>query len=203
MFLTFDGIDGVGKSTQIKLLTDWLQAAGQRVTLCRDPGSTALGDALREILLHRAELQPDRRAEMFMYMAARAQLVTQVIQPALARGEIVLSDRFLLANVVYQGHAGGLDVAELWRIGQTATQGIEPTLTILLDISPDRAASRMSRPLDRMEQQGAEFTAKLRTGFLAEALRRPDQIAVLDADRSVDEIQADIRSLVGQLLPGK
>jgi len=202
MFFSFDGIDGVGKSTQIRLFGEWLAERGRRVAICRDPGSTPLGEAVRELLLHRQELTISRPAEMFLYMAARAQLVHEFIKPALARGEVVVSDRFLLANVVYQGHAGGLSVPELWRIGQTATAGLQPDLTFLLDLSPAAAAARMNRPLDRMEQQGAEFTQQLRAGFLAEALRQPERIAVLDADRGVDEIQQEIRVLVEPLLQG-
>jgi dTMP kinase len=198
MFFTFDGIDGVGKSTQIDLFRAWLGERGHAVTQCRDPGSTPLGEAVRELLLHRAELHPDRAAEMFLYMACRAQLTASVIEPALARGEIVISDRYLLANVVYQGYAGGLDIDELWRIGKTATRGVQPTLTFVLDLSPEAAARRMNRPLDRMEQQSQEFKQKLRAGFLAEALRKPDDIVVIDADRPIDEIQAEIRELATQ-----
>ncbi len=198
MFFSFDGIDGVGKSTQIELFCDWLRGRGHAVTQCRDPGSTPLGEAVRELLLHRAELHPDRAAEMFLYMACRAQLTATVIEPALARGEIVVSDRYLLANVVYQGYAGGLDIDELWRIGQTATRGVRPSLTFLLDLSPAAAAARMNRPLDRMDQQGQEFKQKLRTGFLAESLRKPDEILIIDADRPIDEIQDEIRELAAQ-----
>jgi dTMP kinase len=194
MFFSFDGIDGAGKSTQIKLFCEWLRAQGRTVTQCRDPGSTALGESVREILLHRAEMQIARQSEMFLYMAARAQLVAEVIKPALERNEIVVSDRFLLANVVYQGYAGGLDVAELWRIGNTATQGIQPDLIFLLDMSRAAAQKRMNRTLDRMETQGDEFAEKLRTGFLAEALRAPERMIVIDADREIEEIQNDIRA---------
>jgi dTMP kinase len=200
MFFSFDGIDGVGKSTQIDRFCAWLESLGKTVVRCRDPGSTSLGDAVRDILLHRNELKIDRTAEMFLYMAARAQLVNEVIQPALARGDVVVSDRYLLANVVYQGHAGGLDVNEIWRIGKSATQGIVPEMTFLLDISCEVADRRMNRPRDRMESQGAEFVQKVRTGFLAEALRNPERIAVIDADRDVEVIQKEIREVAEAIL---
>ncbi|MGC4004857.1 MAG: hypothetical protein QM811_17770 [Pirellulales bacterium] len=129
-----------------------------------------------------------------------AQLVETFIRPALARGEIVVSDRFLLANIVYQGHAGGLDADELRRIGRTATGGLEPALTFVLDLSPTAAAARMNRPLDRMEQTDAEFKQKIRAGFLAEALSNPDRIVVIDADRTIEEIQTEIRELAASLL---
>src|SRR5258708_5597376 len=108
-FFSFDGVDGVGKSTQIDLFSQWLRQLGHDVVTCRDPGGTELGEAVRELLLQRHDLNIGRMAEMLLYMASRAQLVEQVIQPALAAGKTVVSDRFLLANVVYQGHAGGLD----------------------------------------------------------------------------------------------
>src|SRR5688572_15800240 len=106
MFFSFDGVDGVGKSTQIQLFCQWLRESGRDVVICRDPGSTPLGEQIRSILLDSHDLAIDRRAEMLLYMAARAQLVEQVIRPALAAGQTVISDRFLIANIVYQGHAG-------------------------------------------------------------------------------------------------
>src|SRR5262245_31749260 len=128
MFFSFDGVDGTGKSTQIQLLADALSKMGRDVVTCRDPGSTPLGERLREILLERHEIAIHRRAEMLLYMTARSQLVEEIICPALSAGQIVLSDRYLLANVVYQGHAGGLDPDEIWRVGQIATSGIMPRL---------------------------------------------------------------------------
>jgi dTMP kinase len=200
MFFSFDGIDGSGKSTQLQLFSDWLRQLGKTVVVCRDPGSTPLGEAIRDILLKRHDLKIDRTAEMLLYMAARAQLVKQVIQPALAAGSVVVSDRYLLANVVYQGHAGGLSVPTLWQIGQFITHGIEPELTFLLDLPPTAAHGRIQRELDRMEQQGDDFRQRLRTGFLAEAARRPDRIVVIDANRTVDQVQADIRAAAQRVL---
>lgn len=200
MFIVLDGIDGAGKSTQGRLLAEWLTARGQRVVTCRDPGSTALGERLRTVLLEDWQTPIARTSEMLLYMAARAQLVSEVIAPALARGETVVSDRFLLANVVYQGYGGGLDVEALWRIGRVATQGIEPDLTLVLDLPLAAAAGRLGRELDRMEQQGEEFRARIRQGFLTEAARRPESIRVLDAERSVAELAAEIQALVAARL---
>jgi dTMP kinase len=137
---------------------------------------------------------------MLLFMAARAQLVDQVIAPALAAGKTVVSDRFLLANVVYQGHALGLDVPTLWKIGQVATAGVQPDLTFVLDMAPAAAAGRLQRPLDKLESRGPEFFARLREGFLTEAARQSGRIAVIDADRPIDEIQAEIRRLAEPLL---
>lgn len=130
---------------------------------------------------------------MLLFMAARAQLVEEIIRPALDRGHAVVSDRYLLANLVYQGHAGGLDLDTIRQIGQVATQGILPDLVFVLDMPPRAAASRIDRQLDRMESQGEAFQARLRSGFLAEAARDPQRIVLIDAGREIAQVQADIR----------
>jgi dTMP kinase len=200
MFLSIDGGDGAGKSTQIGLLCQWLRAAGHDLVACRDPGSTPLGEAVREILLHRHDLKIDRRSEMFLYMAARAQMVDQTIRPALAAGKTVVSDRYLLANVVYQGYGGGLDVDALWEVGRMATADLLPDMTIVLDVSPETAARRLARQRDRMELQGDAFHARVREGFLAEARRQPDRIVVVSAEGPIDAVQAEIRQHVARIL---
>jgi len=200
MFLSIDGGDGTGKSTQLTRLADWLREQGQNVLVCRDPGTTATGEAIREILLHRDDLAIHRRTEMLLYMAARAQLVEEVIRPALAQGKTVISDRYLLANVVYQGHAGGLDVELIWEVGIAATEGLMPDLAIVLDVDAQTAASRLSGQPDRMERMGDAFHRRVRDGFLAEARRRPDRIRVIDASQSIDEVEAAIRAAVRGLL---
>ena len=201
MFFSIDGGDGTGKSTQIGLLAEWLRQQGHDVLTCRDPGSTPLGEAVRDILLDRHDLHIHRRSEMLLYMAARAQLVEELIRPTLQQGKTVLSDRYLLANVVYQGHGGGLDVATLWEVGRVATGGLAPDLTIVLDVPPEVAAVRIARPLDRMEQQGDAFHARVRNGFLTEAAAAPEQIAVVNAAGPVEQVQAEIQRIVGGRLP--
>lgn len=199
MFLSIDGGDGTGKSTQVRLLHEWLRQQGRDVVVCRDPGSTPLGEAIRGILLDRHDLHIHRRSEMLLYMAARAQMVEEVIRPALEQGKTVLCDRYLLANVAYQGYGGGLDVATLWQVGQVATGGLMPDLTIVLDVPADAAAARITRPLDRMEQQGAAFHARVREGFLIEAARATDRIVVVSAVGSIEQVQAKIRELVATI----
>lgn len=196
MFLSIDGGDGTGKSTQMDLLAEWLRQRGHDVVACRDPGSTPLGEAVRNILLDRHDLHIHRRSEMLLYMAARAQMVEEVIRPALKQGKTVLCDRYLLANVVYQGYAGGLDVATLWEVGRVATDGLMPDLTIVLDVPAEVAAARMARPLDRMELQGDAFHARVREGFLIEAARSPDKIVVVSAVGSIEQVQSEIRRVV-------
>jgi len=200
MFFSIDGGDGTGKTTQVALLAQWLRALGHEVLTCRDPGSSRLGEAVRQLLLDRTDLEIGRRAEMLLYMAARAQLADELIRPALEAGKTVVSDRYLLANVVYQGHAGGLEVEALWEVGRVATGGLMPDLTIVLDLPAELAAVRIERELDRMEKQGDAFHARVRQGFLAEAARQPDRILVVDASRSVDEVQAEVRAAARRVL---
>lgn len=200
MFFSFDGIDGTGKSTQMQLFADFLREAGHAVLTCRDPGGTILGERLREILLHKAEIPLSGRAEMLLYMASRAQLVEEVIRPAVEAGRVVVCDRFLLANVVYQGHAGGLDAEELWQVGAVATAGTQPDLTFVLDMPVEAALQRMNRQLDRMESRGQDFMERVRQGFLREAAGRPD-IVVVDADRDIPTIQAEIRAIAESRWP--
>jgi dTMP kinase len=200
MFFSFDGVDGAGKSTQVALFVEWLCQQGRDVVACRDPGSTPLGEAVRGILLDRHDLHIHRRSEMFLYMAARAQLVEEVIRPALSAGKTVVSDRYLLANVVYQAYAGGLDVAEVKRVGETAVAGIMPDVTFVLDIEPDAAAARLNRSLDRMESQGIEYLRRVRSGFLEEARLRLDRVFVIDASRSVEAVQGEIREISRRVL---
>lgn len=194
MFFSIDGIDGTGKSTQMRLLIDWLADQGRDVVDCRDPGTTGLGEALRGLLLDHHDFDIHRRSEMLLYMAARAQLVEEVIRPALAEGKTVVSDRFLLANVVYQGHAGGLDIETLWNVGNIATGGVCPDRVFLLDMPVDAADQRMDRALDRMESQGLGFRERLREGFLAEAARDSGHVVVVDASQSIEEVHSSIRS---------
>ena len=200
MFFSFDGIDGVGKSTQMQLFCDWLRQRGREVVTCRDPGGTALGEAIRQILLEHRGLSISSMAEMLLYMASRAELVEQVIQPAMAAGKTVVSDRYLLANVVYQGHARNLDVAKLWEIGNYITRGVLPDLTFLLDMPASAAHNRIQRTLDRMEREGDEFRERLRRGFLAEAARNGNRVVVIDAARPIDVVQADIRAAAEKIV---
>jgi dTMP kinase len=196
LFISLDGVDGSGKSTQIGLLCQWLRERGRQVVPVRDPGGTPLGEALREVLLHRQEIPLGMAAEMLLYMASRAQLVEQIIRPALERGETVVADRFLLSNVVYQGSAGGMDVDDIWRVGQVATGGLEPDITLVLDIAPEAAASRIDRVLDRLESRGLEYMHSVRNGFLRETQRLQQAGHVIDANRPVDEVHADIVRLL-------
>ncbi|MCS7047558.1 MAG: dTMP kinase, partial [Gemmataceae bacterium] len=138
--------------------------------------------------------------EALLFMASRAQLVAEVIRPSLQSGATVVCDRFLLANVVYQGHAGGLDPEALWNVGRLATEGLEPDLTFVLDLPVDEAQRRRRGPPDRLERRGADFFHKVRDGFLAEARRRPGSIVVVDATAPIDTMQSIMRDALTPLL---
>lgn len=202
VFLALDGPDGTGKSTQCRRLADRLLGEGFAVTQAVDPGGTPLGAKLRELLLHGRELAMTTRTEALLFMASRAELVAQVIRPALGRGEIVVSDRFVTANVVYQGHAGGLDPAELWRLGEYSAGGRLPDLTLIFDLPPAVAATRQKVVADRMESRGADYSAEVRAGFLTEVGARPETHTLIDAsgDPAVvaDRVWAAVRDVVGR-----
>ena len=199
MFITLDGGDGCGKSTQIRLLAEKLQSQGHEVICCRDPGSTPLGDAVRNILLNRQELHIADVTEVFLFMAARSQLVREVIRPALEAGKIVLSDRFLLSTFVYQCYAGGVPKEVLGAISAAAVGDTLPDLGIVLDIPYEIAVQRIGDRAapDRMECKGEDYHRRVREGFLKYAAAEPERYVVIDATLSPDEVA----EAVGQSLP--
>ncbi len=200
-FIALDGIDGCGKSSQLERLASWLRDRGLRVTTCRDPGATPAGDAIRAILLDRHDLALCDVTEMLLYMAARAQLVREVIRPALDRGEWVISDRYLLANIVYQGHAGGIDPAVIREVGAIATGGLSPDLVLLLDVELATAAARLDRPLDRLENRGESYRQRLREGYLLEARAAARLIRVVDATPDRETVTHRLRQVIEGVFP--
>jgi dTMP kinase len=198
-FLSLDGLDGTGKSTQCRLLADWLRAQGYAVTECADPGGTAVGDVIRDLLLDRRR-QMSLMCEALLFMASRAQLTAEVIRPALEAGRAVVSDRFLLANVVYQGYAGGLDPEQLYAVGLQATGGLEPDLTIVLDLPEEMARARRKGPADRVESRDADYQARVRAGFQAAPRRRPDRVIIVDAGPPIPSVHQRICEEVSRVL---
>jgi len=199
-FISLDGLDGTGKSTQCRMLVDWLGEQRLPVTACADPGSTAIGEELRKLLLFGRQHRIATITEAMLFMASRAQLVEEVIRPALERGEVVVSDRFLLANVVYQGHAGGMKPDDLWSVGAVVTGGVEPDLTLVFDAPLEVTFARRNREADRLEERDREFHQSVRTGFLYEAGRRPDKHRIIDATPDLEAVQRALRREVSRLL---
>jgi len=184
MLFAFEGIDGSGKSTQARLFAEWLRAEGVvgELVEVREPGGTSLGETVRSIVLDPATRELDVRAELFLFMAARAQLCAEVIAPALERGASVVADRYFWSSMVYQGIAGGLGIDDVRAIARVATQGIAPRLTFVIDLDPKVAAARLGSVRDRIERRGVEFASRVRDGYLELARRYPDEIVVIDGE---------------------
>ena len=183
------------------LFCRWLGEQGHQVVTCRDPGSTKLGERIRTILLAKDEsLKIAGRCEMLLYMAARAQLVEEVIRPALAAGKTLVSDRYLLANVAYQGHAGGLGAKTVRDVGEVTTAGFHPACTYLLDMPAQLTEKRMGRQLDRIESRGIEYRERVRQGFLTEAKQVDQTIHVINAARPIQEIHQEICAIARALI---
>ncbi len=194
-FITLDGIDGVGKSTQIERLQQYLSDDGHDVLAVRDPGTTEIGSKLRELLLD-SDLEMHRRTEAMLFMASRCEMVESIIRPALNQGRTVISDRFLLSTVVYQSIGGNVSAEQLWEIGRLANDGITPDLTILMDMPATEAMKRMDRPADRLEQRGVDYMESVRQAFLEQLPHSSQETAVIDAGRSADEVADQIRRAV-------
>ena len=198
-FITFEGGEGCGKSTQVKRLAAALEAKGVNVLLTREPGGTRLAEMIRTLLKDEAEDPPVDRAELLLFLAARAQLVRNVIRPALDAGTWVLSDRFSDSTVAYQGYGRGLPVDFVKAANDFACEGLAPDLTLLLDVEPSVAAQRMrgreaatNTSADRIERAGEDFHARLRQGFLELAAANPSRIVTIDASGTPDEVARKI-----------
>lgn len=203
LWVTFEGGDGAGKTTQAQLLQSWLENEGCRVVRTREPGGTEVGVLIRNIVLHhRGDVAP--RAEALLYAADRAHHVAHVVMPALAAGDVVVQDRYLDSSVAYQGAGRVLDADEVRDLSLWATEGALPDVTVLLDLDPQRARERLDaddKPFDRLEAEKAEFHARVRAAFLALAAAEPDRFLVLDATLPIDELAAAVRARVAPLLP--
>ena len=195
MFISFEGLDGCGKTTQAAMLADALELEGREVVRVREPGGTGIGERIRELLLDpAATIAP--AAEALLYAAARAQLVDQVIAPALARGATVVADRFIDSSLAYQGVARDLGLDRILAVNQLATGGVMPDRTLLLRLSPDEAARRVGGAPDRIEAEQEDFHRRVADGFDEAARRFPDRIRVVDASGPPRAVLARIREAV-------
>ncbi|MDW4571522.1 dTMP kinase [Microbacterium sp. M3] len=202
LFVTFEGGDGVGKTTQAALLDEWLTDAGRTVVRTREPGGTEVGLLIRDIVLHhRGEIAP--RAEALLYAADRAHHVETLVRPALARGDVVIQDRYIDSSVAYQGAGRVLGREEVRDLSLWATGGLLPDVTVLLDLDPAAARLRLDaddKPFDRLEAEKEHFHARVREEFLTLAAAEPERFLVLDAARPSHELAADVRARIAGLL---
>ncbi|MFB7133916.1 dTMP kinase, partial [Streptomyces sp. NPDC056237] len=200
-FLALEGGDGAGKSTQVEALADWIRAKGHEVVVTREPGATPVGKRLRSILLDVSSAGLSNRAEALLYAADRAEHVDSVVRPALERGAIVISDRYIDSSVAYQGAGRDLSPTEIARISRWATSGLVPHLTVLLDVDPETARERFTEAPDRLESEPPEFHARVRSGFLTLAAADPTRYLVVDAGQDPEAITTVVRHRLDQLLP--
>ena len=198
-FIVLDGPDGCGKSTQARGLTEWLREQGAVTAGFRDPGTTIIGEKIRDILLSPAHEAMTTPTEVLLYMAARAQLWAEEMAPALAEGKCILLDRWLSSTCAYQGHAGGFGMDEVVAIATDSLERVWPDLTIVLDVDLKTAAGRLNRELDRMEQKGDSYHAKVREGFLALAQGR-DDFVVIDATQPAEEVGLEVIEAVKRVI---
>lgn len=205
LFVSFEGVDGVGKTTQVERLRAYLEERGRVVLVTREPGGTLLGTALRQLLLHNvasdaADIAP--RAEALIFAADRAQHVAETIRPALERGEVVITDRYLDSSLAYQAGGRELTAAEIRNLSMWATDNLLPKRTYLLDMDPALSHARLQHAEDRMESAGNDFQYRTRQAFLNLAAAEPDRFRVIDANQSIDSVWAQIRADIDMLLQG-
>ena len=194
-FITFEGSEGCGKSTQSRLLYEYFKAKGKRVIYLREPGATNISEKIRDILLDAKNQVIAPECEMLLYMAARAQIVGELIEPALKKGEIVICDRFLDSTLAYQGYGLGIDIGLINKVGKFTTRGITPDLTIFLDLSVKKGLKHRESAEDRIEMRSVNYHLRVRRGYLKLARQQPKRIKVVKVDKDKYKTQAKIREL--------
>jgi dTMP kinase len=203
LFVTFEGIDACGKSTQLRLVAEALKAQGRAVEVTREPGGTAIAESIRAVVMDVAHGEMSPECEVLLYLAARAQHVAQRIAPALQTGAVVLCDRFADATFAYQGYGRGLDLEQLRRLNTFATGGRMPDLTLLFDITVELSRARLAqqqRGLDRMESGSLEFFGKVRQGYLSLAAQEPGRFVVIDGSLPLDTVAVRVQSVIAARL---
>ncbi|MFH0913104.1 MAG: dTMP kinase [Candidatus Omnitrophota bacterium] len=199
-FITFEGSEGSGKSTQSKLLVRYLRRRGFKVVYLREPGGTKISEKIRKILLDARNDSITSITEMLLYMAARAQVVSAVIKPALGNGKIVISDRFLDSTLAYQGYGLGLDIGVIKKVGNSVTEGIKPDLTLLMDLEVKKGLKHRQFTKDRIERRSLAYHSRVREGYLALRRLAPRRIKIVKIKKNKNETQGQIRKLVNELL---
>lgn len=205
MFISLEGPDGGGKTTQVHLLSEWLRSQGHDVLQTREPGGTRIGDQIRSVLHDSANTDMDPRTEILLYSASRAQLVAQLLSPALDAGKIVVCDRFFDSTLAYQGFGRGLDLRVLKTVTAFATAGLKPDLTICLDLDPGKGLQRRllgGGEWNRLDAEALAFHESVRAGYLELAKAEPERWAVIDGARPVEVVQQEIRQIVATRMQG-
>ena len=195
LFITFEGPDGCGKTTQMKLLAEYFTKNGKEVVLTREPGGKGLGEKVREILLNYVGEVSDR-CESFLFLADRAQNIDIIVNPAVKQGKIVLCDRHIDSTVAYQGYGRGLDIERINMLNNLATNGKKPDLTFVFDVDVETSMKRVGKEKDRMESAGVEFHNRVRQGYLELAKQEPQRIKVIDATKSIEEIHDEVINIL-------
>lgn len=199
LFITFEGVDGCGKTTQMRLLSEYLESKGYEVVLTREPGAKGLGEKIREILLH-YNGEVSSKAESFLFLADRAQNIEKIVNPSVTAGKMVLCDRHTDSTVAYQGYGRGVDIDELKMLNNLAVGNRKPDITFVFDIDVETSMTRVGKEKDRMESAGIEFFNNVRNGYLEIAKREPDRVVVVDSTRQIEAIQTDVRNIVDKLI---
>ena len=195
LFITFEGPDGCGKTTQMKLLAEYLEKKGEEVVLTREPGGKGFGEKVREILLN-YDGEVSDRCESFLFLADRAQNIDIIVNPAVKAGKIVLCDRHIDSTVAYQGYGRGLDIERINMLNNLATNGKKPDLTFVFDVDVETSMKRVGKEKDRMESAGVEFHNRVRQGYLELAKQEPQRIKVIDATKSIEEIHDEVINIL-------
>ena len=198
LFITFEGPDGCGKTTQMKLLAEYFEKKGKEVVLTREPGGKGLGEKVREILLN-YDGEVSDRCESFLFLADRAQNIDIVVNPAVKEGKIVLCDRHIDSTVAYQGYGRGLNIDRINMLNNLATNGKKPDLTLVFDVDVETSMKRVGKEKDRMESAGIDFHNRVRKGYLELAKQEPKRIKVLDATKSIEEIHKDVINILAEV----
>ena len=200
LFISFEGIDGCGKSTQADLLRSYLESKGEQVELLREPGGTALSEQIREILLNPNNDKMDPSTESILLSASRAQLTREIIIPALERGNVVICDRYADSTLAYQGYGRGINLEWLEKLNAFATAGLKPDITLLVDLPVDEALNRMqSKSFDRIEMEGIEFLEKVRSGYLELTDRFSKRYFMIDGMETIEEISKKIINKIEEI----
>jgi len=199
LFITFEGIDGCGKTTQLNMLNKYLQDKGYETVLTKEPGGKGLGEKIRNILLN-YDGEVSDRCESFLFLADRAQNIDLIVNPAIRQGKIVLCDRHTDSTLAYQGYGRELDLAQIKKLNDLATNGRKPDITFIFDVSLETSSKRVGKDKDRMEKSGKDFFQRVRNGYLKIAQNEPQRVKVINSEKSIDEVFAQVLKYINEII---